>query len=154
MRITDGLTNENARNDYEVIARACRAGSERWKCGSWREDDYIIVSQDKAANAMQREEEDSETLTLISAYGCSGNATRRVCSSSAAVRGMASWEPRRSDSCWLLAGTPVMGSSRVLRWAMLQDGEMRRSEDELGELMMRGTSAALCSDMLLISGSG
>lgn len=29
---------------------------------------------------------------------------------------------------------------------MLHDGEMRRSEDELGELMMRGTSAALWSD--------
>lgn len=31
---------------------------------------------------------------------------------------------------------------------MLHDGDMRRSEDELGELMRSGTSAALCSDML------
>jgi hypothetical protein len=40
-----------------------------------------------------------EALTVISAYGCSGNAARRVCSSSAAMRGTASWDPTRSDSC-------------------------------------------------------
>jgi hypothetical protein len=40
-----------------------------------------------------------------------------------------------------------MGSRRAFRWAMLQDGEMRRSDDELGELMRSGTSAALVSDM-------
>lgn len=32
---------------------------------------------------------------------------------------------------------------------MLQDGDMRRSDEELGELMRSGTSAALCSDILV-----
>lgn len=41
-----------------------------------------------------------------------------------------------------------MGSKRDLRCAMLHDGLMRRSEDELGELMMRGTSATLWRDIL------
>jgi hypothetical protein len=36
---------------------------------------------------------------------------------------------------------------------MVHDGEMRRSEDELGELMMRGTSAALWRDMLTVGAS-
>jgi hypothetical protein len=31
---------------------------------------------------------------------------------------------------------------------MVHDGEMRRSEEEFGELMRRGTSATLCRDML------
>jgi hypothetical protein len=33
---------------------------------------------------------------------------------------------------------------------MVQDGEMRRSEDALDELMRRGTSAALWTDMLAV----
>jgi hypothetical protein len=41
-----------------------------------------------------------------------------------------------------------MGSKRDLRCAIVHDGEIRRSDEELGELMIRGTSAALCSDML------
>jgi len=41
-----------------------------------------------------------------------------------------------------------MGSRRDLRCAIVHDGEIRRSDEELGELMMRGTSAAVCSDML------
>jgi hypothetical protein len=40
-----------------------------------------------------------------------------------------------------------MGSRRVLRWAMVHEGEMRRSDDELAELMIRGTSAAARRDM-------
>jgi hypothetical protein len=43
-----------------------------------------------------------------------------------------------------------MGSKRVLRWASVHDGEMRRSEEELGELTSRGTSATLCRDMLAL----
>jgi hypothetical protein len=89
-----------------------------------------------------------DTLTVISAYGCRGNCASRVCSSSTALIGTASWEPTRRDSCWLLAGTPVIGSSRLFRWAMLHDGDMRRSDEELGELMRSGTSAALWSDIL------
>ena len=89
-----------------------------------------------------------EAPTTISAYGCSGKAARRVCSSSAARRGTASCEATRSDSCWLAAGTPVMGSSRVFRWASVHEGEMRRSDDELGEVTSSGTSAALWRAML------
>jgi len=40
-----------------------------------------------------------------------------------------------------------MGSKRDLRCAMVHDGLILRSDDELGELMMRGTSATLWSDM-------
>ena len=61
---------------------------------------------------------------------------------------MGSWEAMRRESCWQLAGTPVIGSRRVLRWAMDHEGEMRRSEDELDEVMSRGTSAELWRDML------
>lgn len=42
---------------------------------------------------------------------------------------------------------PVMGSSRVLNWAMLQLGLTRRSEDEFVELIKIGTSAAGCASM-------
>lgn len=35
---------------------------------------------------------------------------------------------------------------------MLHEGEIRRSEDELGELMRSGTSAALWSDILEADG--
>jgi hypothetical protein len=45
-----------------------------------------------------------------------------------------------------------MGSKRDLRWAIVHDGEMRRSDEEFGEVMMRGTSAALCKDMLASEG--
>jgi hypothetical protein len=48
----------------------------------------------------------------------------------------------------LLTGTPVMGSKRDFRCAIVHEGETRRSDEELGELMMRGTSATLCRDML------
>lgn len=41
----------------------------------------------------------------------------------------------------------MIGSSRLFRWAILHDGEIRRSDDELGELIRSGTSAALCSDI-------
>jgi hypothetical protein len=41
-----------------------------------------------------------------------------------------------------------MGSKRDLRWARVHDGEIRRSDEEFGELMMRGTSATLWRDML------
>jgi hypothetical protein len=40
-----------------------------------------------------------------------------------------------------------MGSRRDLRWASVHEGEMRRSDDELGEVTRRGTSAMLCRDM-------
>jgi hypothetical protein len=40
-----------------------------------------------------------------------------------------------------------MGSKRAFSCAMLQDGEIRRSEDELGEVMRSGTSAALWRDI-------
>lgn len=56
--------------------------------------------------------------------------------------GTASWEAMRRVSCWQLAGTPVMGSRRVLRCAIDHDGVMRRSEDELGEVTSKGTSGA------------
>ena len=93
-----------------------------------------------------------ERLTVISAYGCNGKAARHVCSSSAATSATASCEPTRNDNVWLRAGTPVMGSRRVFRWAMLHDGEIRRSEEALGEVMMRGTSAALWRDAILADG--
>jgi hypothetical protein len=41
-----------------------------------------------------------------------------------------------------------MGSRRDLRWAMVHDGEMRRSDEELGELTRRGTSATLWRDIM------
>jgi hypothetical protein len=66
--------------------------------------------------------------------------------------GVGSWEAMRRESCWQLAGTPVMGSRRVLRWAMDHEGEMRRSEDELGEVMSRGTSAELWRAMMEVNG--
>ena len=56
----------------------------------------------------------------------------------------------RRERRWQLAGTPVMGSRRVLRCAMDHEGEMRRSEDEFGEVMSRGTSAELWRDMLVM----
>ena len=59
-----------------------------------------------------------------------------------------SCEPTRRVRCWLAAGIPVMGSRRVLRWAMDHDGEMRRSERDWGALMRRGTSAAGWRDMI------
>jgi len=40
------------------------------------------------------------------------------------------------------AGMPVIGSRRVLKCAMLHDGVIRRSDDEFGEVMRRGMSAA------------
>ena len=40
-----------------------------------------------------------------------------------------------------------MGSRRALSCAMDHDGDIRRSDDEFGELMRSGTSAALWSDM-------
>tara|TARA_R110002003_G_scaffold141_13_gene12971 strand:- start:8084 stop:8266 length:183 start_codon:yes stop_codon:yes gene_type:complete len=43
-----------------------------------------------------------------------------------------------------------MGSRRDLRCAIVHDGEIRRSDDEFGELMMRGTSATLWRDMLAL----
>jgi hypothetical protein len=66
--------------------------------------------------------------------------------------GVGSWEAMRRESRWQLAGTPVMGSRRVLRWAMDHEGEMRRSEDELGEVMSRGTSAELWRAMMELGG--
>lgn len=41
-----------------------------------------------------------------------------------------------------------MGSRRDLKCAMLHDGVIRRSDDELAEMMSRGMSAAACSDIL------
>lgn len=35
---------------------------------------------------------------------------------------------------------PVTGSSFVFRWAIVQEGVMRRSDEEAVELMMRGMS--------------
>ena len=95
-----------------------------------------------------------EALTVISAYGCSGKAASCVLSSSGAVRATGSCDATRKDSCWQAAGMPVMGSRRVLRWAMDHDGEMRRSDDELGELTRSGTSAALWRDMMASELSG
>lgn len=63
--------------------------------------------------------------------------------------GTASWDATRRDSCWLVAGIPVMGSRRVFNCAMVHAGEILRSEDEFGEEIRRGTSAALCKDMLM-----
>ena len=62
---------------------------------------------------------------------------------------MASWDPTRKDSCWLCAGMPVMGSRRVFSCAMLHAGEILRSDDEFADAIIRGTSAALCRDMLV-----
>jgi hypothetical protein len=42
-----------------------------------------------------------------------------------------------------------MGSKRDLRCAIVHDGEIRRSDEEFGELMMRGTSATLWRDMMV-----
>ena len=61
-------------------------------------------------------------------------------------------------SVWQEEGIPVMGSSLVLRWLMLQVGVMRRSEEtrgfELGVLgsegtvMRRGMSVGVVVDIL------
>lgn len=42
----------------------------------------------------------------------------------------------------------MIGSRRDLKSAMLQDGVMRRSDDELGEVMRRGTSGTGWRDIL------
>src|ERR1700760_2782977 len=63
------------------------------------------------------------------------NADSWVDSSSAASIAR---EPKRRR--WADAGMPVMGSSRDLKWAIDQDGETRRSEEELAEEISRGTS--------------
>ena len=78
--------------------------------------------------------------TLSSAYACRGHAARMVVSSSAASIGCAGCEPILRLNLWHVAGTPVTGSRRPLSWAMVQDGEMRRSEAEFSETMSRGMS--------------
>ena len=65
-----------------------------------------------------------------------------VLSSSAACIGCDGWEPILRLSPWQLAGIPVTGSKRPLSWAMVQDGDMRRSEEEFSETISIGTSAA------------
>lgn len=37
----------------------------------------------------------------------------------------------------------MIGSRRVLKWAMLHDGDTLRSEDEFADTIRRGTSAAV-----------
>lgn len=43
-----------------------------------------------------------------------------------------------------------MGSRRVFRCAILQAGEILRSDEEFGDLTKRGTSGALWKDMALV----
>ena len=42
---------------------------------------------------------------------------------------------------------PVTGSNFVFSWAMLHDGVMRLSLDELGDVTITTTSCAVCRDM-------
>jgi hypothetical protein len=56
------------------------------------------------------------------------------------------WEPKRR--LWAEAGIPVMGSKRDLKCEMVHDGETRRSEDALEEVMIRGMSAAVVVDAM------
>jgi hypothetical protein len=46
---------------------------------------------------------------------------------------------------------PVTGSKRVLKWATVHDGVMRRSEDELAETMSSGTSTAVWGKAMVCS---
>ena len=41
---------------------------------------------------------------------------------------------------WQLAGIPVIGSKRSLRWMMVQEGMIRRSEDALSDEISSGIS--------------
>jgi hypothetical protein len=133
--------HERTNDEYRKVARNTELSQVKgYVAAGERTVDQTGQGQGSQRYALEDVE---EALTFISAYGCSGNATRRVCSSSAAMRATASCDPTRNDSCWLLAGTPVIGSKRAFSCAMLQDGEIRRSEDELGEVMRSGTSAAL-----------
>lgn len=85
-------------------------------------------------------------LTKISAYACRGKLDSWVVSSSAALIATASCEPKRRLRVWADAGIPVMGSRRDLRWAMVQDGDTRRSEPESVDLMSNGMSADACGE--------
>jgi hypothetical protein len=87
-------------------------------------------------------------LTKISAYGWRGKLDSCVLSSSAASIATASRDPKRRLSCWADAGTPVMGSRRVLRWATDQDGLILRSEPESADLMSKGMSGDACVESI------
>ena len=80
--------------------------------------------------------------TRISAYACKGQETSVVLSSSAASIGSAGRDPILRLSCWQLAGIPVTGSSLPLSCAIVQEGDIRRSEEELSEIISVAMSAA------------
>lgn len=65
-----------------------------------------------------------------------------VCSSFSACRGCSGQEATFSVSLCEDAGTPVMGSSFVLSCAILHDGEIRRSDWALSEIINNGMSGA------------
>jgi hypothetical protein len=45
---------------------------------------------------------------------------------------------------------PVMGSSFAFNWPMVHDGVIRRSEEELSDVIWRGMSPAACMLMLIV----
>lgn len=59
-----------------------------------------------------------------------------------------------SQSRCEVGGMPVMGKSLVFRWAMLQVGVMRRSEEEEGERIWREMSGGGLRDDILGLGGG
>lgn len=73
----------------------------------------------------------------------------RVASSSAAAMSCAGSEPSFRLRRWQDGGMPVIGSRRVFSWAIVQAGEMRRSDDDVSERINRGTSLAVCSPAIV-----
>jgi hypothetical protein len=137
--------------------RLARADMQRPFCFRWAD----VAARERTTTSKPMEDasggvrcREAVGLTVISAYGCRGKAASWVVSSSAAVMGMASCEATRSASCWHDAGIPVMGSRRVLRCAMVHEGEMRRSVEKPAEEICRGTSAAELRDILATRRAG
>jgi hypothetical protein len=89
--------HERTTDEYRKVARNTELGQDqRYVAAGERTVDQAGQGQGSQRHAL---EDVGEALTFISAYGCSGNAARRVCSSSAATRATASWDPTRNDSC-------------------------------------------------------
>lgn len=81
-------------------------------------------------------------LTYISVYSCRGKADRVTVSSSGALSSDDALSDRSSSRC-ALAGIPVIGSSRVLKWARVHAGETLRSDSDADETTLIGISAAV-----------
>jgi hypothetical protein len=83
------MTHETAKLGCRVEdTRKQRGEPGLERCGSLREDGIVDWSRTGLRRLFNEKAE--EALTVISAYGCSGKAARRVCSSSGAMRATAS----------------------------------------------------------------